>query len=287
MPQTLRFAANLSLLFTEVPLLERPAAAHDCGFDAVELWWPFSKPVPTDGDLDRLADALDEAGVRLIALNFDGGDMSQGERGLLTAPGMQQRFKDNVDCVISFAQRTGTRVFNALYGNEDANVDHAQRTGWAIEGLEYAARAVRRVSGTVVVETQNAVDSPRYPLVRPEQVRELIASLSAEGQESVGFLADLYHLAMSGLDPRQAVADYFPLIRHVQIADAPGRHEPGSGTISYADVLGDLLRRGYDGWIAAEYRPAAATRDGLAWLPRLRDEIGSPSRDTARTHGRL
>jgi hydroxypyruvate isomerase len=286
LPQTPRFAANLSLLFTEVPLLERPAAAHNCGFDAVELWWPFTKPVPSDGDLDRLAEALDEARVQLIALNFDGGDMARGERGLLTVPGMQQRFKDNVDCVISFAQRTGTRIFNALYGNEDADVDDAQRTDWAIEGLEYAARAVGRISGTVVVETQNAVDSPRYPLVRPEQVRELIAALSTEGQQRVGFLADFYHLAMSGLDPRQAIAENFRWIRHVQIADAPGRHEPGSGTIGYADVLCDLLRRGYDGWIAAEYRPAGATQDGLAWLPRLRDEIGSPSRDTASRHGR-
>ena len=262
----LRFEANLSILFTELPLLERPAAAKAAGFDAVEMWWPFASPVPAAAELDRLAVALGEAGVALVGLNFDGGDLAAGERGLLSLPDAGARFADNVACALSFAQSQGTTVLNALYGNRVDGVDPGAQDGIALERLAHAADAAANVGAQVVLETQNQLDSPRYPLRDPAQAAAIVDEMRADGHENVGLLCDYYHLAMEGYDLLGSTDRYLHLVDHVQVADAPGRHEPGTGGIDFAEVLGHLAGAGYGGWIGCEYRPSGPSAESFGWL---------------------
>src|SRR3954464_10578747 len=159
----LRFDVNLSILFTELPLLERPAAAAAAGFDAVELWWPFAEPAPPDRELDALHHALDDAGVALVGLNFDAGDMAAGERGLLSRPAGSARFRENIEVAVGFAAATGCTVLNALYGNRDVRAGEAAQRELAVQNLVLAARAAARVGATVVIEALNSVENPDYP----------------------------------------------------------------------------------------------------------------------------
>ncbi len=267
----LRFEANISILFTELPLLERPAAARAAGFDAVELWWPFSAPVPAPAELDRLGDALGEAGVALVGLNFDGGDLAAGERGLLSLvdPDSGARFTDNVACALAFAESQGTRVLNALYGNRVEGVDPRAQDEVARERLAYAADAAAGIGARVVLETQNHLDSPLYPLVDPADAAALVETMRSGGHDNVGLLCDYYHLAMEGFDLLGSTDRYLHLIDHVQLADAPGRHEPGTGAVDYPAVLGHLAGAGYPGWVGCEYRPSGASAASFGWIERL------------------
>ena len=141
----LRFCANLSILFTELPLLDRPAAAAAAGFDGVELWWPFPEAVPPDAALGDLERALGDAGVQLIGLNFDAGDLAAGDRGLVSLPGEGARFEDNVACVVSFAATQGTQVLNALYGNRVDSVTPESRRVWHSNVSRSRQRLPRRL----------------------------------------------------------------------------------------------------------------------------------------------
>lgn len=128
MPHTLSYLANCSMLFTEVPLLERPAAAKAAGFDAVEFWWPFTTATPDDGEVDRFVGAVSDAGTTLVGLNFAAGDMPAGDRGLVSWPGREPEFRDSVDIAVCIAERLGTRAFNALYGNRAEGLPPRSRT---------------------------------------------------------------------------------------------------------------------------------------------------------------
>ena len=255
--KSLRWTVNCSLLFTDLPLLDRPAAARTAGFDAVEFWWPFPVSVPPDLEVDRFARAVEDAGVRLTGMNFHAGDMSAGERGLLSTPGRSGEFRDNVDVAAALGERLGTRIFNALYGNRIDGIAPEDQDVIAAENLGFAAG---RVSGTVVVEPLSGV--PRYPL---RTVADVVAVLDAGKALDVGVLADLYHLSVNGEDLAVAIEQYSDRFAHVQIADAPGRHEPGTGALEIGEHLKSLEHAGYDGFVGLEY--IAATDDPFGWLP--------------------
>ncbi|MDA8298027.1 MAG: TIM barrel protein [Actinomycetota bacterium] len=277
----LQFAANLSIIFTELPLLERPAAAAAAGFSAVESWWPFAASVPTDQELADFEEAIGEAGVSLIALNLDGGDLAAGERGIASHPGVDQRFADNLSCALGIAKRQGVRVMNALYGNAVEGMTRAVQDDLAIERLVVAAKAAEEVGARIVVETQNHLDSPRYPLRTPAEVIALCEKVRAEGAGAIGWLCDLYHVAMEQMDPTAELEAHFADIDHVQIADAPGRHEPGSGSIDFRRALGRLVELGYDGYVACEYRPSGRSEESFAW----RAAFESPDSTAAPSNG--
>ncbi|MGW5684682.1 hydroxypyruvate isomerase family protein [Nonomuraea sp. NPDC003754] len=232
----MRFDVNCSILFTQLPLLERPAAAKAAGFDAVEFWWPFDTAVPDDRQVDAFIDAIRNAGVRLVGLNF-ADDIPEGGRGLAGRPGDVKRFRDNLDVAVGIAGRLGCQALNALYGN-NADPD------LALENLALAAGKATAIDAVVLVEALNAYESPTYPLVSVKAATDVI---EAVGQPNVRFLCDLYHLARMGEDLRAALAH--PLTGHVQIADAPGRGRPGTGTLPLAELLD-----GYDGWVGLEYK---------------------------------
>jgi hydroxypyruvate isomerase len=266
-----RFNVNLSILFTELPLLERPAAARAAGFTAVELWWPWvDAPVPEQAELDALRAALDDAGTRLVGLNFYAGQLPGPDRGALSVPGAEsEKFRANVPVAVEFGRSLGCTAFNALYGNRVEGVEAGEQDALALENLAFAARAVAGVGGTLLIEALNAPESPACPIVSaPKAVEVVDAVNAATGLDNARFLMDLYHLSMNGEDLDEVIDRFAAKTAHVQIADNPGRGAPGTGSLEIAALLGRLRKNGYDGWVGLEYKPGDAPSAGaFAWLP--------------------
>ncbi len=259
-------AANISLLFHELPLSERPAAAAREGFSAVEMWWPFASAKPASSEIDDLVAAVEDADIPLVALNFAAGNLAAGDRGLLNDRAKAAQFRASVELAVLIGERTGCRLFNALYGNRLDGVSSAQQHDQAASNLAYAAWAADKVGGTVLVESLNVIENPRYLLPRPADAARVVLTARASGHPNVALLADVYHWAADGDDPAAALDAYAPVIGHIQVADYPGRHEPGTGEINFEAIYAALQRNGFRGIVAAEYRPAARTEDGLGWI---------------------
>jgi hydroxypyruvate isomerase len=269
----LAYEVNCSILFTELPLLERPAAAREAGFDAVEFWWPFAVAVPPDGEVEAFVRAVGDAGVRLVGLNFFAGDMPGGDRGLVSWPARSAEFRDNVEVTVGIGERLGCRAFNALYGNRVDGADPAAQDDLAVENLAIAGRAAARIGGTVLVEPVSG--APQYPLRTAADAVGMIDRVAGgTGVGNLGFLCDFYHLAVNGDDLDRVIATYGDRVAHVQIADAPGRHEPGTGELDLDRYLGALAAAGYRGWVGLEYVPSRGSADSFAWLPRERRGAG-------------
>jgi len=269
---TLRFDINLSILFTELPLLERPAAARAAGFTAAEFWWPFgTEAVPSDKAVDAFIGALDDAGVSLVGLNFLD-DLSVGSRGLVSAPDDAERFRDSIDVAVGIAERTGCRNLNALYGNRIEDRADLQRDV-AIENLAAATDAASRIGATVLLEALNAIESPAYPITSAAAALAEIDRVSAAtGAANLAFLCDLYHLARMEEDLFATIAAHADRFGHVQIADTPARGEPDSGALDFAALFKALTAAGYTaesgrGWVGLEYKPSTGiTTDSFGWM---------------------
>jgi hydroxypyruvate isomerase len=253
-----RWTVNCSILFTEHPLLERPAAAKAAGFSAVEFWWPFPTAAPSDADVERFVGAIEDAGVQLTGLNLAAGDMPNGDRGLASWPGRETEFRDSIDIAAAIGKRLGTRVFNALYGNRVEGADPRDQDDLAVQNL---SRAAALLDGTVVLEPLSGAD--RYPL---RTAADALAVADRLNVPNVALLADLYHLTVNGDDVAAALRDHAARIGHVQIADAPGRHEPGTGEIPFDAHLSALTAAGYTGFIGLEYVPSSGSDHAFDWL---------------------
>ncbi|MFJ6824083.1 TIM barrel protein [Streptomyces niveus] len=269
-----RFDVNLSILFTELPLLKRPAAAAAAGFTAVELWWPWIEtPTPPQAELDALKKALDDAGTQLVGLNFYAGQLPGPDRGALSLPGEESdRFRANIDVAAGFAASVGCGALNALYGNRVDGVDPAAQDTLALDNLVLAARAANRAGAILLIEALNRPESPHYPLVSAEAAIEVVDRVNAAtGLGNARFLLDLYHLSMNGLDAEAltgVIDTYAEKTGHVQIADNPGRGAPGTGTLPLQDLLERLRKAGYEGWVGLEYKPGdRPSAESFAWLP--------------------
>jgi len=253
---TIRYSVNCSILFTELPLLERPAAAAAAGFEAVEFWWPFAASTPTDGEVEAFARAIEDAGMTLSALNLAAGDMAAGDRGLISWPGRENEVRDSIDVAAALGKRLGTVAFNALYGNRLDGVDPRDQDDVAVQNL---GRAVALLPGTVVLEPLSGM--PTYPLKTAAD-----AFAVADRVSSVALLFDLYHLAVNGDDIAAVIEHHADRIGHVQIADAPGRHEPGTGEVPLRAHLAALDAAGYAGWVGLEYVPSTTSARAFDWL---------------------
>ncbi|HEV7656213.1 MAG TPA: TIM barrel protein [Mycobacteriales bacterium] len=261
-----RYLVNCSILFTELPLLDRPAAARAAGFEAVEFWWPFDRAVPTNSAVAEFVAAVRDAGVRLAGLNFVAGDLAAGERGLVSWPGRSEEFRAGVAVAVSIGRQLDVPAFNALYGNRLPGADPAEQDALAVGNLAYAAAAAARIGATVLVEPVSGV--PAYPLKTAADVLAVIDEVRAvHGCENVRLLADLYHLSVNGDDVPAMIAAHAGEVGHVQIADAPGRHQPGTGTLPIPAYLDALTAAGYDGWFSLEYVPEGPSADSFGWLP--------------------
>ncbi|MFI6944004.1 TIM barrel protein [Streptomyces sp. NPDC050418] len=264
-----RFNVNLSILYTELPLLERPAAAAAAGFTAVELWWPWIEtPTPDQAELDALKKAIEDAGVQLTGLNFYAGQLPGPDRGAVSVPGEESdRFRANLKVAADFAQSLGCKALNALYGNRVEGVDPAEQDKLALENLVLAAKEADRIGAILLIETLNKPESPLYPLVSAPAGIEVVDKVNeATGLGNAKFLMDLYHLAMNDEDLPQIIDAYAAKTGHVQIADKPGRGAPGTGELPLEELLDQLKKAGYEGYVGLEYKaPDAAASFG--WLP--------------------
>jgi hydroxypyruvate isomerase len=260
------------MLFTEMPILQRPAAARAENFTAIEFWWPFPEPVPADADVDRFVAAIEDAGVSLVGLNFFAGDLAGPDCGVLSIPSRSSQFRDNIAVAADIGRRLHVKAFNALYGNRVDGLDAAEQDELAVENLTIAAAAAATIGATVLVEP---VSGPKpYPLRTAADAIAAVDRVQAAGAGNVGFLCDLFHLVSNGENIENVIAQYGSRAAHVQIADAPGRGEPGSGELPLDRYLEELQKQGYDGFVGLEYKPTEDTATSLGWLPRDRRTAG-------------
>ncbi len=258
----LPYVLNLSLVFTELPLLDRAEAARAAGFTAVEYWWPFETPVPDAAEVDAFVASVERAGVAVTGLNFFPGDMAGGDRGLATWTGREDEFARSVASAIELGERLGCRRFNALYGNRIDGADPAGQDKLGLSNLALASDAAARIDAEVVLEPLSGAE--KYPLKTADDVLEVLDEL---GRDNVKLLADLYHLAVNGDDLDRVTTVHTGRIGHVQIADAPGRHQPGTGTLDIEGYLEKLQTAGYRGQVGVEYKPDGPSAESLSWLP--------------------
>jgi len=253
-----RFTANLTMLWNELPVLERFRAAAAAGFRRVEILFVHDlEPAAVEA-------ALREHHLELWLFDPRPGDWAAGERGLLTLPGREREFLASIQEAIAAARRFGTRRLNALAGiPKGVSPEEARKT--AVSNLRAASALAGAEGMKILVEAINNVDMPGYFAATADIAADLVAGASAP---AVRLQLDQYHVGMAGQDVREMLRKHHALIEHVQIADVPGRHQPGTGKQPIKEFLADLDAMGYPGTVGLEYRPQGTTEESLAWLPR-------------------
>jgi hydroxypyruvate isomerase len=254
-----RFAANLTMMFTELPFLDRFERAAQAGFQAVEFLFPYAfEPA-------QIRQRLDAHGLTLVLHNLPAGDWDAGERGIACHPDRVDEFRAGVERAIGYARALGVRQLNCLAGKAPAGVPDAVLRATLVANLAHAAAALKTAGLKLLIEPINTFDIPGFYLSGTKQAAAILAEV---GADNAFIQYDLYHAQRMEGELAATVQQYLPLIGHVQLADNPGRHEPGTGEIHYPFLFAHLDRIGYDGWIGCEYKPATTTEAGLGWLPR-------------------
>ena len=271
----LRFSANLSMLFTEIGFLDRFAAAAAAGFEGVEFMFPYGY------DKDRLAGLLHEHGLTLVLHNLPAGDWAAGDRGIACRPDRVGEFRAGVEEAVAYATALGCPRLNCLGGIVPPGVDMARAKDTLIANLAYAAEPLAKAGIELLVEPVNTRDIPGFFPSRTAQALEI---LDVVGSANLRLQFDLYHAQVMEGDLARTIEANLPRIGHLQVADNPGRHEPGTGEINFDFLFKFIDGLGYDGWIGCEYRPKAETSSGLDWLaPYLDRARRRPSPEGERT----
>lgn len=255
-----RFAANLSMLFNEVDFLDRFRAAADAGFEGVEYLFPYEWPA------ERLAECLASAGVVQVLHNLPPGDWAAGERGIACHPDRVGEFQDGVELGIEYASVLGCRQLNCLAGIAPSAIAPEKVHETLVSNLRFAADKLGQAGIRLLVEPINTFDIPGFHLNRTPQAA---AILDEVGSDNLFIQYDIYHAQRMEGELANTIARYLPRIAHMQLADNPGRHEPGTGEISYGFLFDFIDRIGYSGWIGCEYKPLATTQAGLGWRSQL------------------
>lgn len=256
-----KFAANLSMLFNEVPFLERFAVARAAGFAGVEYLFPYEFPK------EQLAEQLRKHDLVQVLHNLPPGDWAKGERGIACLPGREAEFRDGVGRGAEYAKALGCKQLNCLAGITPAGVDADKVRGTLVENLRHAARELGRQGIRLLVEPINHFDIPGFHLNRSAQAMALFDEV---GEANLWLQYDIYHMQRMEGELAATIARLLPRIAHMQLADNPGRNEPGTGEINYDYLFRRIDELGYTGWIGCEYRPKGKTTDGLKWLARAR-----------------
>ncbi|NVM79225.1 hydroxypyruvate isomerase [Duganella sp. SG902] len=255
-----KFAANLSLLYTEAPFLERFALAREAGFDAVEFLSPYAFAP------DLIAAQLRQHQLQLVLFNLPPGDWEAGERGMACLPGREDEFRAGVATALRYAQALGVTQLHCMAGKPPPGLDPRLARATYVANLRYAAAQSRPAGINLLIEPINHFDMPGYFLNRSGQALDIIREAACP---NLFLQYDVYHMQRMEGELCNTIQAHLPLIRHMQVADTPGRHEPGSGEINYRHLFAFLDRIGYDGWIGCEYIPAAGTDAGLGWRQAL------------------
>jgi len=251
-----KLAANLTMLFNEVPFLERFEAAAKAGFKAVEFLFPYPY------EARDLAQRLQANGLELVLHNLPAGNWEAGERGIACHPSRVQEFRDGVRMAISYAKQLNVKQLNCLVGIVPPGVSQDAAHATLVENLKYAAGVLKAEGIRLLIEPINTFDIPGFFLSRTAQAVKLIEET---GSDNLFVQYDIYHMQRMEGEISATVKANLPLIKHVQLADNPGRNEPGTGEINYRFLFGYLESLGYDGWIGCEYKPRGDTLSGLAW----------------------
>jgi hydroxypyruvate isomerase len=256
----MKFCANVSILFKETSFLNRFRLAREAGFSSVEFWWPDGE------DLGEVEAAVDEANLDVALINFYAGDMASGDRGLLSDPERQDRFRKNVPVAVELAGRLGCENLNALVGHEKPGMDREEQISLAWENVAFAADEVAERGARVLIEAVNTFENGQYLLSTTRDASEFVESV---GRENVKLQYDVYHMQRMEGNLVATLRENIGRIGHVQVADSPGRGEPGTGEIRYPFVLAELESLGYEGYVGLEYNPSEGdTEASLGWLPR-------------------
>jgi hydroxypyruvate isomerase len=250
-----RYAANLSMLFTDVPFLRRFEAAASAGFEAVEFLWPSEEQLE-GRSIAQLGRLIRSTGLQVPLFNFDAGDMAAGWRGLAGVPEARARFRANLPVAIGLASELGCRKLNALAGNAASVQTAGAQLDSLVDGLTEAAEMADQAGISVMLEALNRVDFPSYLVLDSATALDVV---TRTGRPNVRYQLDVYHVVMGGEDPVAVARAAAGRIGHVQFADHPGRHEPGTGTLDWRAILDVLDATGYDDWIGLEYRPTDPT----------------------------
>ncbi len=256
-----KFCANLTMTFTEFDFLDRFGKAAQHGFDAVEYMFPY------DWAADQLQEYLQRHNLKQILFNLPVDEWASGVRGIACIPGREQEFQENVGRAISYAKVLECSMLNVLVGltPADENPDKVQKT--LVDNLLFAADELGKENITLLVESLNSRDVPGFHLVGSQPAIDLI---DATGHYNIKFQYDIYHMQRMEGELINTLTRLMDKIGHIQLADNPGRHEPGTGEINFTNVFKAIEEAGYEGWIGCEYIPATETEAGLGWLEQYR-----------------
>jgi hydroxypyruvate isomerase len=255
-----RFAANISMLFAEQAFVERVGAAARAGFAAVECQFPYTLPAT------ELAAALGDAGIPLVLHNLPAGDWQAGERGIACDPRRTAEFRRGVGLAIAYASTLGCPRLNCLAGIPPAGLGAAEIQRTLVDNLRFAARELAAAGLDLLVEPINTFDVPGFYLKRSAQAATLLDEVA---EPNLYIQYDIYHAQRMEGELANTLARLLPRIGHIQLADNPGRHEPGTGEINFGWLLPHLDALGYAGWVGCEYLPAGDTVAGLGWMAAL------------------
>lgn len=252
-----RFSANLGFLFPEVPFLDRFERAAAAGFEAVEYMFPY------DYELEDIRRALEETGLRQDLFNLPAGDFQAGERGIAVDPGRHEEFAAGVERALETAEALGCRKINCLVGLRKEDLDWDTQYRCLLENLTSAAERVGSAGLTLHIELLNTIETPRFFLDSIDLVNRILDDVASP---HLLFQCDLYHLQRTSGNLVPTMRSLGARIGHYQIADAPDRHEPGTGEIDYRYVLAEIDASGYQGFVGLEYKPSGGTEESFAWI---------------------
>lgn len=254
----LHFDLNISITLKELPFVERFDAAAGLGFGAVEFWWPAGE------DLGMLIRRAQDAGLAVVLINFDAGAMAQGERGMLNHPLRQAEFRANVPVALELARKLGCNRLNALAGKWLADEPREAQLARVRENLHWAAELAAEAGITILVESLNSWENSGYLFC---DTASTLAFLESVGRSNLQYQYDIYHMQRMEGNITATIQAYSRQIGHIQVADAPGRHQPGSGELCYPFIFQAIEQSDYRGYIGLEYNPQGSLAESLAWLP--------------------
>lgn len=255
MPSGTDFVANCSMLYAHVPSLERASTAVADGYRKLEYWWPFESTVPSDGEIAQFIDSVKEAGAQVIAMNFTLGNPEDGGRGILSHPAGSAEFAEHTEVLAGIVEKLGILRCNVPFGVRQAGCSDEEHRSTAIANLVQATDRLLPLGAAPMLEPMSGAQD--YPIVTAAHAVDIIERVdAATGRRgAVGLLADLYHFAANGEDIESVLTQHSDRIVHVQVADYPGRHEPGTGDLDIDRYLKLLHHLGYRGEVAMEYIP--------------------------------